>query len=58
LAVVLSHQFADRTQRGIDADTIKRVVDAGATVVVAGSAVYNGKTPVAENIKRLREALA
>jgi ribulose-phosphate 3-epimerase len=43
---------------GIDADTIKRVVDAGATVVVAGSAVYNGKTPVAENIKRLREALA
>jgi ribulose-phosphate 3-epimerase len=41
---------------GIAPATIGRVVQAGATVVVAGAAVYGGPKPVAENIRVLREA--
>ncbi|WP_315114878.1 ribulose-phosphate 3-epimerase [Clostridium intestinale] len=41
---------------GIDASNIKKVVDAGANVIVAGSAVFkNGK--VEENIAALRKSL-
>jgi ribulose-phosphate 3-epimerase len=42
---------------GIDAATAPAVVAAGATVLVAGSAVYNDRASVAENIARLREAV-
>ncbi|HEU4457018.1 MAG TPA: ribulose-phosphate 3-epimerase [Longimicrobium sp.] len=42
---------------GIAPDTAAEVARAGASVVVAGSAVYNAKAPVADNLRRLREAL-
>ncbi len=43
---------------GVAPDTIAEVVGAGATVVVAGSAVYNDRASVAENVRALREAAA
>jgi ribulose-phosphate 3-epimerase len=41
---------------GIDAETAPLVVAAGATVLVAGSAVYGHKQGVAAAIKALRDA--
>lgn len=41
---------------GIGPDTVGEVVDAGASVVVAGAAVYGGESSVAQNLARLREA--
>ncbi|MQA89131.1 MAG: ribulose-phosphate 3-epimerase [Gemmatimonas sp.] len=41
---------------GVGESNIAQVVDAGATVVVAGSAVYNPQRSVRENIARLRRA--
>jgi ribulose-phosphate 3-epimerase len=41
---------------GLNPNTIAQVVQAGATIVVAGSAVFGGGASVAENIARLREA--
>jgi len=41
---------------GIDPDTAPLVVAAGATVLVAGSAVYGHKQGVAAAIKALRDA--
>jgi len=43
---------------GITAETAPAVVAAGATVLVAGSAVYNASGTVAENIRRLRASFA
>ncbi|HEX2187820.1 MAG TPA: ribulose-phosphate 3-epimerase [Longimicrobiaceae bacterium] len=43
---------------GVAPDTVAEVAAAGATVVVAGSAVYNRSAGVAENIRALREAAA
>ena len=40
---------------GINADTVVPVVKAGATVLVAGSAVFNDQASVADNIRLLRE---
>ena len=42
---------------GVKPTNIAEVVGAGATAVVAGSAVYNDRASVAENIRALREAL-
>jgi ribulose-phosphate 3-epimerase len=42
---------------GVAPDTVGEVVRAGATALVAGSAVYNAKASVAENLRRLREAI-
>ena len=42
---------------GITPDNIRPVSEAGASVVVAGYAVYNSEASVAENIRRLREAV-
>jgi ribulose-phosphate 3-epimerase len=42
---------------GINADTIAEVVEAGATVLVIGSAIFNQQAPIAENVRRLRAAL-
>jgi ribulose-phosphate 3-epimerase len=39
---------------GVNSDTIAEIVAAGATVLVAGSAIFNDKASVAENIRRLR----
>ena len=42
---------------GVAEDTIAAVAGAGASVVVAGSAVYNASASVADNLRRLRGAL-
>src|SRR6266700_4290887 len=42
---------------GINAETIPAVVQAGASLLVAGSAVYNDKETVAQAMVRLRNAL-
>jgi ribulose-phosphate 3-epimerase len=39
---------------GVNAKTIPEIMEAGATVLVAGSAVFNGQASVAENIRQLR----
>jgi ribulose-phosphate 3-epimerase len=43
---------------GIHVQTAPLVVEAGANVLVAGSAVYNDQESVADAIKRLRDSLA
>jgi ribulose-phosphate 3-epimerase len=43
---------------GITAETAPSVVAAGATVLVAGSAVYNARGTVEENIRMIRDAIA
>lgn len=42
---------------GINAETAPRVVAVGAQVLVAGSAVFNTKTSVAQAIQRLRDSV-
>ena len=42
---------------GVNADTVRLVVEAGADVIVAGSAVYNDKYSVAQSIKNIRELI-
>ncbi len=42
---------------GVNLQTIREVRDAGASIVVVGSAVYNNKTSVADSVKQLRTAL-
>ena len=42
---------------GINAQTIREVQEAGASMVVVGSALYNDKTSVADGVKLLRKAL-
>lgn len=41
---------------GVNADTIAEVVGAGATVLVVGSAIFNDRAPIAENVRKLRES--
>lgn len=43
---------------GVAAATIRRVAQAGASVVVAGSAVYNAHSSVSDNIAALRHAVS
>jgi len=43
---------------GIDPTTAPLVVEAGATVLVAGSSIYNSKASVAENVAALRASVA
>jgi ribulose-phosphate 3-epimerase len=40
---------------GINLSTVAAVVEAGATVLVAGSAVFNNRNSVLENVRQLRE---
>ena len=40
---------------GINATTITEVVKAGASVLVIGSAIFNTKAAIAENVRQLRE---
>ncbi|HET8524264.1 MAG TPA: ribulose-phosphate 3-epimerase [Thermomicrobiales bacterium] len=42
---------------GIKASNIRRVIEAGADTIVAGSAIYNREQSVAESVAALREAL-
>jgi ribulose-phosphate 3-epimerase len=41
---------------GISADTAAQVVAAGANVLIAGSAVFNSKASIADNMKKLRQS--
>jgi len=42
---------------GVDATTAPLVVQAGASVLVAGSSLYNSRAPLAENLKTLRSSI-
>jgi ribulose-phosphate 3-epimerase len=42
---------------GVNTETVVEIVRAGATVLVAGSAVFNNKASVAENIRQLRSRI-
>lgn len=42
---------------GVNPETVREVVDAGANVLVTGSAVFNTKASVAENIQQLRQLI-
>ena len=50
------HPIEIEVDGGIAPATVGRVVRAGATVVVAGNAVYGGPGTVAENMRAIREA--
>ncbi len=39
---------------GVNTDTIGEIVQAGATVLVAGSAIFNKRASIAENVEQLR----
>ncbi len=41
---------------GVNTNTIAEIVAAGATMLVAGSAVFNQRASIAENIRQLRQA--
>lgn len=43
---------------GVDSTTAPLVAEAGATVLTAGSSIYNTKASVAENVARLRSSVA
>jgi ribulose-phosphate 3-epimerase len=43
---------------GIDATTAPLVVQAGATILVAGSSIYNSKISVTENVAAIRDSVA
>jgi ribulose-phosphate 3-epimerase len=60
----LRHTITERGLRcdievdgGIHEATIRQVVQAGANLLVAGSAVYNDKESVAQAMERLRRAI-
>ncbi len=42
---------------GVNVDTVKEVVHAGASSFVAGSAIFNDKSSIAENVLALREKI-
>lgn len=42
---------------GVKSTNVREIVEAGATVLVAGSAVFGGRQSVAENIKNIRVAI-
>ena len=49
--------MASNGDGGISVATAKKVVEAGANVLVAGSAVYNKDSTVAKSIKRIRDSI-
>lgn len=53
----LGSQAELQVDGGIDANTAPEVVKAGATVLVAGSAIFNKRATVADNIQTLRAAI-
>ncbi len=58
MVVATGREIAIQVDGGVNADTIAAVRDAGATKVVVGSALYDGASPVAAGMTRLRAALA
>jgi ribulose-phosphate 3-epimerase len=51
-------ECAIQVDGGINSTTIARVVEAGATSIVAGSSVINGEASIAMNIAALRAAIS
>lgn len=51
------HAIPIAVDGGIDATTAPQVVSAGATVLVAGSSIYNEEASVAQNVAALRESI-
>ena len=43
---------------GVNVNTVNQVIGAGANAFVAGSAVFNDKQSVAENVRLLRDKIA
>lgn len=43
---------------GVNLETVQGIVNAGATVLVAGSAIFNGQASIAENITALRRLVS
>jgi ribulose-phosphate 3-epimerase len=54
----LESQIEIEVDGGIKAETAPRIVAAGAQVIVAGSAIFNKQTSVAEAIQQLRMSIA
>jgi ribulose-phosphate 3-epimerase len=42
---------------GVNPDTAREIVEAGASVLVAGSAIFNSEASITENMTTLRQAL-
>ncbi|MED5572053.1 MAG: hypothetical protein VX602_04510 [SAR324 cluster bacterium] len=42
---------------GVNVDTVKEVIRAGANAFVAGSAIFNDKNSIAENVSTLRDKI-
>jgi len=42
---------------GVNVDTVKEVISTGANAFVAGSAIFNDKSSIAENVSALREKI-
>jgi ribulose-phosphate 3-epimerase len=53
-----SEQIELEVDGGINAETAPRVVAAGSTVLVSGSAIFNKRDSVAQAIKRLRQSIS
>jgi ribulose-phosphate 3-epimerase len=43
---------------GVNPTTINEVINAGATMLVVGSAIFNDRAPIAENVRRLHQTTA
>lgn len=56
--ISLHHKIQIAVDGGIDATTAPLVVEAGATILVAGSSVYNSKASVKENMAKILEKLS
>lgn len=53
----LTHQIEIEVDGGINAEIAPRVVQAGAQILVAGSAVFNKKESIAQAIQRLKNSI-
>ena len=51
------HHMEVEVDGGVGPETAAAVVLAGATVLVAGSAIFNARAPIAENIRALRASI-
>jgi len=51
------HHVEVEVDGGVGPETAAAVVLAGATVLVAGSAIFNARAPIAENIRALRASI-
>jgi ribulose-phosphate 3-epimerase len=55
---VIDSPAALQVDGGVKAENAREIVEAGATVLVAGSAIFNQQNSIAENIARIRRNIA